>query len=564
MTTIRKIFDKAWAASEQRSWVRGLIGAPDGTIQSPTRAGFCYLRVSQEGKQSVTLAKHLGRVPLRYNLPVKARFENGTFVIYSVDDFYYGEATATDQSNNFGIVQHTHMLGSGLEYEIEPMRVGVGLVKPAGGWVIEILSFRYLTGSTWETYPGATISLLANRPATSGKHRLAVVAVDPSTNTASVVNGSEEDYATTLDQASIDAISIGSKIPLAAVRIRADDTTINVQSRFIDARGWLNLGGAGALADLSDTTIVSPANGEMLYYNSVTGWYNDDPPFAPENVEDLADVTFTTLADGDWLRYDVGTGDWVNDTIQIDDLTDVTITTPSDGDVLTYDNGAGEWVNAPAGGAGGALADLSDVTITTPSDRDSLVYDNGTSEWVNRHTGVTLLTDWSFRDNTLLSTSSYAWKGNRFTPDKDVDLYALCFYGTIVANATYQAAVITGTATPGNIDTVTKSASHTVGASPASTAGGFIWLEFSSPVRLTAGTQYGLMVGRTDGSDTYQLPVLLNGGAIASHAVPMPGASHGANWQVADASLSAGSTITQATGNSMGCGFRFRFPDSVY
>src|SRR5690606_14564833 len=185
-------------------WVRGLIGAPDGTIQSPTRAGFCYLRVSQEGKQSVTLAKHLGRVPLRYNLPVKARFENGTFVIYSVDDFYYGEATATDQSNNFGIVQHTHMLGSGLEYEIEPMRVGVGLVKPAGGWVIEILSFRYLTGSTWETYPGATISLLANRPATSGKHRLAVVAVDPSTNSASVVNGSEEDYATTLDQASID------------------------------------------------------------------------------------------------------------------------------------------------------------------------------------------------------------------------------------------------------------------------------------------------------------------------------------------------------------------------
>lgn len=604
MTTIRKLFDRAYAAARERSYVRGLLGRPNGdgtyTIPSAVRDNMWYVRVSQEGRQSVTLAKSLGNVPARANLPVRMLFENGQWVIQDVDPFYFSEATSGDATNNFGVPAHTHAIGSNLEYEIEPMRVGVGLVRPAGGWVVSVGAFRYLSGSTWETYPGATVSLLANRPGTSGKHRLAIVTVDPSTNLASVVNGSEEDYATALDQTSIDAISIGTKIPLAAVRIRNDDTTINVQSRFIDARGWLNLGGAGALNDLSDVVITSPTNGEMLYYNSVTGWYNDDPPFVPVNLEDLLDVSFTTLTDGDWLRYDSGGNEWVNDTIQLDDLTDVnlgtptggqvlayddgpgewvpanpssgalddlsdvTITAPSDGEVLTYDSGSGEWINAAptGGGGGGALDDLSDVTITTPSSGDTLRY-NG-SGWVNAHVGRTIITDWSFRDGTGLSTSSFTWKGNRFTPDVDVDLYAICYFGTIVANGVYQAAVITGTGTPGNIATATKSASHTVGASPASLLGAHIWLEFSSPVRLTAGTQYGLMVGRTDGAGTYQLPVPFTGGTGAHNAVPMPGLSHGAGWRVADASLTVGSAIDQATGNSMAQGFRFRFPNSVY
>lgn len=567
MTTIRKLFDKAYAAARERSYIRGILGDPDGNVLSTTRPEFALVRVSQEGRQSVTLARHLGRVPLRAGLPIRMIFENNVYVIEGVDSYYYSASTATDPVNGYGVLPHTHMLGSNLEYEIEPMRVGVGLVRPTGGWVVSVGAFRYLSGSTWETYPGvSSLSLLANRPATSGKHRLAIVTVDPSTNTVSVVNGSEEDYATTLDQTSIDAISIGSKIPLAAVRIRADDTTINVQSRFIDARGWLNMGGAGALADLSDTNISTPTNGQMLYYNSVGGWYNDDAPTIPADLEDLDDVSFTTLADGHSLVYDAGGNEWVNVAMLLSLLFDTDIDTPTDGQTLRFNGGSELWENADPEDvvAGGALGDLSDVDVTSANDRDSLVFQSSGSEWVSRHTGRTLITDWSFRDNTGLSTSSFAWKGNRFTPDVDVDIYAMCYFGTIVANGVYQAAVITGTATPGNVATATKSASHTVGASPASLTGAHIWLEFSSPVRLTAGTQYGLMVGRTDGAGTYQLPVAFNGGAIPSNAVPMPGLSHGAGWRVADAALTVGSTIDQATGNSMAQGFRFRFPSSVY
>lgn len=499
--SIKKLFDKAWMASEQRSWQRGLLGAPDGTIQSPARAGFVYIRISREGQQSVTLAKHLGRIPFRYNLPIRARLENGVFVIGGVDDFYYGEATSGDTSNNFGVVTHTHSLSSGLTYLIESQRMQPGLVRPNGGWTISIEPARYYSASTWQTYLGLTaLSLLGNRPSTTGKHRLVVITIDPATNLTAVVNGSDQNYATSLTQADIDAVSIGDKIPLAAVLMRADDTTINIQARYIDARGWLNIGGgATTLAGLTDTQIISPTTGQMLYYDSVAGWYNDDAPIIPQNLEDLSDVSFTTLADGDLFAYDSGTGDWVN----IDPAT-----------------------------VGG--------------------------------TGVSLITDWSYRENSSLSTSAFSWKGNRFTPDKDVDIYALCYYGTIVANGVYQAAVITGTATPGNVNNVEKSAAHTVGASPASLLGAHIWLEFDPPVSLTAGTQYGLMVGRTDGADNYQLPVAFDGGTSANVAVPMPGLSHGNGWRVADASLDPGSTIDQATGNAMACGFRFRFPDSSY
>ncbi len=510
MSNIRKLFDKAYAAARERSYTRGILGDAAGNLLSATRPDMCFVRVSQEGRQSVTLAKHLGRVPLRAGLPVRMTFENNVFVIEGVDSYYYDSATTGDQTNNFGIVRHTHALGTGLEYMIEPMRVGVGLVRPNGGWTITIEPARYYTGSTWDTYLGETsLSLLGHRPATSGKHRLVLVTIDPATNTTAIVDGSDQNYATTLTQADIDTVSIGTKIPLAAVLMRADDTTINIQARFIDARGWLNIGGGvSALADLTDTNIVTPSNGQMLYYNSVGGWYNDDAPIVPQNWEDLSDVSFTTLADNDLARYEASTNEWVN--ISRADL---------------------------------ATAIAADLGLA-----------------VNQ----TTLVDWSFRDAQALSTSSYAWKGNRFTPDVDVDIYALCYFGTIVANGVYQAAVITGTATPGNVATATKTASYTAGSSPATLLGGHMWLEFATPVTLTAGTQYGLMVGRTDGAGTYQLPVNVNGGTNAANAVPLVGLSHGTVWRVADATLTIGTAINEAGGNSMACGFRFRYPTSIY
>ncbi|TXI88548.1 MAG: hypothetical protein E6Q36_05330 [Chryseobacterium sp.] len=173
-------------------------------------------------------------------------------------------------------------------------------------------------------------------------------------------------------------------------------------------------------------------------------------------------------------------------------------------------------------------------------------------------------TDWSFKSSAALSTSAFAWKGNRFTPDRGVLLYEMCYYGTTVANATYQAAVITGSGSPGNIATVVKSRAFTVGPSPANLLGTYLWLEFSSPVLLDAGTTYGLMLGRTDSTDTYALPVNFNGGSLPVNAVPMYGLSHGNAWRVASASLAIGSVIDVPALDSMSCGYRFKYPDMQY
>lgn len=564
MTELVKLWDHAWLAAERRSWTKGILGAPDGTLTIGARPGFVYVRVSVEGAQTLTMAKHLGRVPMRANLPVRMRLENGVYVIYGVDDFYYEAATAGDGPNGFGVLPHTHAIGSGLEYEIEAQRLAPGLVRPAGGWNVAVGGFRYLAAGAWVTYAGETLNLFSSKPVTTGKHRWALVSLNTTTNAAEIATGADEDYATALALADLDAISIGDNIPLGAVQLRADDTSAANITKYYDARGWLNMGGAPALDDLTDVVLTTPATGDYLVRGGGGTWINQAPPVFPENLEDLADVTFTTLADGDSLVYDVGSGDWVNVPLTLDWLFDVLLTSLADGDILRYNDGTEQWENvAPADVvAGGALDDLSDVVITTPADGDVLRYDSG--DWLNAHTGRVLITDWSFRDSSTFSTSAFAWKGNRFTPDVDVDLYAICYFGTIVASGVYQAAVITGTGSPGNVATATKSATYTAPAVPAATNGGYMWLEFSTPVRLTAGTTYGLMVGRTDGAGTYQLPILANGGTSAHHAVPMPGLSHGTTWRVADAALTVGSAIDEAGSNSIGSGFRFRYPDSLY
>jgi hypothetical protein len=109
--TIKKLFDRAWAAAENRSWVKGILGKPDGaggyTVEVTGRTGFVYVRVSTAGSESVTIAKNLGKVANRANLPVKMRLEvGGVYTIFEVDSTYYSAATASDIPNEFGVTAH--------------------------------------------------------------------------------------------------------------------------------------------------------------------------------------------------------------------------------------------------------------------------------------------------------------------------------------------------------------------------------------------------------------------------------------------------------------------------
>lgn len=312
-------FDRAVNGAKHRAWTRGLIGKPDGAggydIAVADRPPFVYVRVAVEGNQTVTIAKSLGKVALRGNLPVRMLLEAGQYVIHEVDSFYYDAATSGDALNNFGVPQHTHSLSSGQSYMIEATRMAPGLVRPGGGWDAIIEPFRYYDGSAWQTYPGETLSLATNQPSTTGKHRLVVVVLDPSTNTAAAVNGSDENYATVLDQESIDGISIGDTYPLGAVLIRADDADIMTQSKYIDARGWLNYargvtfddseGDPAAIGTAADGTSAFAARRDHVHALStatVGGVIFSDAEGEPANVGTTADGTSTYAARRDHVH----------------------------------------------------------------------------------------------------------------------------------------------------------------------------------------------------------------------------------------------------------------------
>lgn len=243
---LRTAFDKAWKGAEYRSWTPGLLGKPDGAggydVVVSDRPGHYFVRVSTSGVLTVTTARAALNIPARANLPVRMRLEQGSgYVIHALDTTgYLDAALANDTLNTFGVAAHTHALDSSMSYMIEAQRLEPGLVRPAGGWDVTIEPFRYYYGGTWQTFAGDTVSLAAKKPTTAGKHRLVVVGVDPATNAVIATNGSDQNYATALGQEDIDGISIGDTYPLAAVIIRADDSDIATQSKYIDARGWLN------------------------------------------------------------------------------------------------------------------------------------------------------------------------------------------------------------------------------------------------------------------------------------------------------------------------------------
>lgn len=86
-------------------------------------------------------------------------------------------------------------------------------------------------------------------------------------------------------------------------------------------------------------------------------------------LDDIPDVNATTPANGDVLTWDSTPGEWVAQApagagaFDLDDATDVNAPTPSNGDVLTWDSTPGEWVaQAPAASGGMTL-----IESLTPS-----------------------------------------------------------------------------------------------------------------------------------------------------------------------------------------------------
>lgn len=79
------------------------------------------------------------------------------------------------------------------------------------------------------------------------------------------------------------------------------------------------------IGDLSDVTITSGTNGDLLQFNG-SAWVNVDVDsiMGAQNLDDLGDVTITAAASGDFLRYSGSA--WVDSTIQDGDIAESAVT----------------------------------------------------------------------------------------------------------------------------------------------------------------------------------------------------------------------------------------------
>lgn len=277
---LRRAVQDWWLAAEGRSWTPGILGRPDGVITVPNRPAFVYVRTGAASSGTVTIARNAGKVPLQFNLPVKMRREGGVLVIYSVDtgSGIFEAGVTPGVTNPHGVQQHTHKIGTGLEYEVEAQRLEPGRLRWSSGMIVYVNPFRYYHNGAWDTWTGGSIDLTAYKPVTSGHWAWVLVGVNPATNTAVAVAGTSQIYATPLTIDQLDAIAFSSYIPSGAVKVRNDDTTLTDVARYFDAREWFGRPGAdGKLATViginaltvAQTTLYTVPVGKSLIVTHV-------------------------------------------------------------------------------------------------------------------------------------------------------------------------------------------------------------------------------------------------------------------------------------------------------
>ena len=77
-------------------------------------------------------------------------------------------------------------------------------------------------------------------------------------------------------------------------------------------------GGATALSSLSDVTITSPTNGDILLYNSQTGaWENNAFTPTSSSLSGLTDVSITSAQNNNILLYNAISGKWENGALPV-------------------------------------------------------------------------------------------------------------------------------------------------------------------------------------------------------------------------------------------------------
>jgi hypothetical protein len=168
-------------------------------------------------------------------------------------------------------------------------------------------------------------------------------------------------------------INIGNDIELATV---IEAWTTDGLNFFVGLVGAYNA--ELNLESLTDVTLATLANNQVLKYNSTLGkWVNGTPEVSLTTInslENVADIDYEGLVPGDILKWNGTT--WSPITFDLNSLDDVVIDTLNTNHTLKY-NGT-TWINTAL-----MLEELGNVTTSSPAEGDVIRYDADGDTWKN-------------------------------------------------------------------------------------------------------------------------------------------------------------------------------------
>jgi len=149
-----------------------------------------------------------------------------------------------------------------------------------------------------------------------------------------------------------------------------------------NAKYYSEMANPTVLANMSDVTLTSPTDGQILAYDNNTGkWVNVNQ--AGGSIAGLSDVSLTSLSANQFLRYNATTQKWENYSLSAATTSNMGLIMLGDGLIR---NGSktdvGYWTNAVSAAAGATTVTITDANIITSGTYDIYV-ENASNTDVN-------------------------------------------------------------------------------------------------------------------------------------------------------------------------------------
>jgi hypothetical protein len=156
-------------------------------------------------------------------------------------------------------------------------------------------------------------------------------------------------------------------------------TNIGVVNSFAEK---YRIGSSDPTTSLNDGDLFYNTTSDSMKVYNGSAWVSS-AGFGSFDLPTMTDVTITSVADNEVLAYDSTTSKWINQTpseasIDVSDLADTTITSVADNEVLAYDNSSSKWVNQTPAEAGLEPANANIQSHISDADKHREIDDSAT------------------------------------------------------------------------------------------------------------------------------------------------------------------------------------------